>query len=71
MDNPISALLAALGGVPGVGPFLVYAPVLIALAAVLAAVLPVPAPDSPWAPARRLLDLVAMNFGAARNARSV
>jgi hypothetical protein len=66
--NAVAALFAALGGVPIAGPVLPYIPVAVALAAILAAILPQPAADSPWVPARKLLDLVAMNIGSAKNA---
>jgi len=66
-ENPIPALIAALSAV-GLGQIALYAPLVVAFAAVLAAILPQPQPDSSWAPVRKLLDLLAMNFGAARNA---
>lgn len=65
--NAIASLIAAVANIPGLGAVAVYAPATIALAAVLAAVLPTPATGSPWLPARKLLDLVAMNFGNATN----
>jgi hypothetical protein len=64
--NPISVLISALTSA-GFGQFAIYAPVVIAAAAVLAAVLPQPETGSSWVPARRLLDLLAMNIGAAKN----
>jgi hypothetical protein len=64
--NAIPALAAALAGTP-LAPLALYLPLAIAIAAVLAAILPIPAPDSPWQPLRKLLDLLAMNIGAARN----
>ena len=65
--NPIPALVSALADA-GLGQIAMYSPVVIAASAVLAAVLPHPAADSLWAPARRLLDLLAMNVGSAKNA---
>jgi hypothetical protein len=67
MDNPIAALITALAGTP-LAPVAVYAPLVIAVSAVLAAILPQPVAGSPWAPARKLLDLLALNVGSARNA---
>ena len=64
--NPFAALIAALSGT-ALAPLAVYVPLLVAVAAMLAAVLPQPAPDSPWVPLRKLLDLAAMNVGAAKN----
>jgi hypothetical protein len=64
--NAFAALISALAGTP-LAPIAMYAPILIAVCAVLAAVLPVPAAGSPWVPARKLLDLVAFNIGSARN----
>lgn len=49
----------------------VYVPVALAVigvAASLAAILPHPAPGSPWVIPRKLLDLAAMNTGSAKNA---
>ncbi len=68
--NPIPALVAALSGT-GLAPFVVYVPLVVAVSAVLAAILPQPATGSPWYPARRLLDMLAMNVGSARNLQSV
>lgn len=65
--NPIPALVSALAAA-GLGQIAIYAPLVIAAAAVLAAVLPQPVAGSSWAPARRLLDLLAMNIGSAKNA---
>jgi hypothetical protein len=67
--NPIPALMSALAAA-GLGKIVMYAPVVVAVAAVLAATLPQPAANSPWRSARRLLDLLAMNVGAAKNASS-
>ena len=64
--NAIPALLSAVAGTP-LAPFAVYLPFVIAISAVLAAILPVPAADSRWMPARKLLDLLAMNVGSAKN----
>ncbi len=66
-SSPIAALVAALSGTP-LAPVAVYVPLAIAVAAILAAILPTPAPGSPWLPARKLLDLMAFNVGSARNA---
>jgi hypothetical protein len=65
-STPISALVTALTGT-ALAPVAVYAPLVIAVAAILAAILPTPAPGSPWLPARKLLDLLAFNVGAAHN----
>ena len=65
--NPIPALIAALSAV-GLDRLALYAPLIVACAAVLAAILPQAQTSSPWAPMRKLLDLLAMNVGAARNA---
>jgi hypothetical protein len=65
-SSPIAALVAALTGTP-LAPLAVYVPLIIAVSAVLAAILPVPPPGSPWLPLRRLLDLLAFNVGTARN----
>ena len=66
-NSPITALVAALAGTP-LAPLSVYVPLVIAIAAVLAAILPRPPAGSPWCPARQLLDLLAFNVGAAKNA---
>jgi hypothetical protein len=66
-SSPIAALVAALSGTP-LAPLAVYAPLVIAVAAVLAAILPTPGTGSPWLPVRKLLDLLAFNVGSARNA---
>ena len=65
--NPVIALLYALGDTPlkSLAP---WVPVVMAAAAVLAAMLPQPAPGSKWAPARKLLDMLAANVGHAANA---
>ena len=65
--NPIPALIAALSAV-GFDHLALYAPLVVAASAVLAAILPQAQPTSPWAPVRKLLDLLALNVGAARNA---
>ncbi len=68
-SNPILALVTALADTR-LAPFAVYAPLIVSLAALLAAILPQPAEGSPWKPARRLLDLLAMNVGSAKNSVS-
>ncbi len=65
-SSPIAALVTALAGTP-LAPLAVYLPLVIAVSAVLAAILPTPASGSPWLPARKLLDLLAFNVGSARN----
>jgi hypothetical protein len=65
-SNSVVALVAALSNTP-LAPIVVYIPLAMAVAAVLAAVLPRPAAGSGWAPARAALDAVAMNFGNAKN----
>jgi hypothetical protein len=65
-SNSVVALVAALSDTP-LAPIVVYIPLAMAAAALLAAVLPHPAPGSAWAPARAALDAVAMNFGNAKN----
>ena len=65
--NLVPALVAALAGTP-FAPLVVYAPLAVALAAILSAALPHPAPGSPWAPLRAVLDLLAVNVGNAKNA---
>ena len=64
--NPLPALVAAMAGT-GLAPIVVYVPLVVAISAVLAAIFPQPASNSPWFPLRRLLDLLAMNVGSARN----
>ncbi len=39
----------------------------VGVSSILAAILPNPEPGSPWAKARGLLDMLAMNVGRARN----
>ena len=65
--SSLLALLTALGDTP-LKAFAPWVPVIMATSAVLAAVLPQPAPDSKWAPARKLLDMLASNVGHATNA---
>ncbi len=64
MDQaPLMLMLHALG-------LDVYLPLvlsIIGLASAVAAILPQPQPGSSWVVMRKLLDLVAMNVGAARN----
>ncbi len=67
-SNSVNALMAALSETP-LAPLVVYLPLVMGVAALLATVLPRPQPGSPWAPARAALDLVAMNFGQATNAK--
>ena len=69
-SNGVIALVAALSNTP-LAPLVVYIPLALAVAAVLAAVLPHPEPSSPWAPARAALDALAMNFGNAKNADAI
>ena len=45
-----------------------YAPVAIAVAAAGAAALPKGTPGTPWFVARQVLDVIALNFGNAKNA---
>ncbi len=65
--NSVAALMAALAGTP-LAPMMVYLPLIVAVAGVFATFLPQAAPGSLWAAPRAALDLVAMNFGNARNA---
>ena len=64
--NPVLALITALGDTQ-LKEFAPWMPVLVAVAAVLAAILPPVDANSKWAPARKLLDMVAMNVGHAVN----
>lgn len=57
----ISTLLSALGVSAK------YGAGIVASAAILAAVLPQPAPGAWWAPLRSLIDLLGQNFGHAVN----
>jgi len=45
-----------------------YAPYVIAAASAATAVLPQGSPGSAWATVRSMIDLLAMNFGNAKNA---
>lgn len=65
-QNPIILIVQAISGTY-LAPVSAYVPIVIAVAAVLAAILPRPVEGSPWGPARKLLDLMAMNIGNARN----
>ena len=62
-----TSLVALIAGVPGIGPYLAYLPVLVALCAVLDAALPQPVEGSPWVGVRRVVSFVGINFGAAAN----
>lgn len=62
-------LVAALQGVPGVGPVLPYLTVLMAICALVAAALPAPTPQAPvlWIVVYRVVNLLAVNVGRAAN----
>lgn len=66
--NPVMLLLQSLQGTP-LAPIVGYGPLIIAICAILAAVLPQPSDTA--SPAlkllRRALDICALNIGAARN----
>ena len=62
----ISAFVDSLQGT-GLAPLVAYVPIVVASSAILAAILPTPAADSKWMPLRKLLDLLALNVGAAKN----
>ena len=66
MDLP--SLIALLATVPYVGPFLPYIPLVCGLAAIIDAVVPPPPEGSPWVGARKVVHMMALNIGYARNA---
>lgn len=63
-------LMTAFMAVPGVGPYLPYITLAMALCATVATVLPAPGPDANplWVAAYRLVNMVGANFGRAKNA---
>jgi hypothetical protein len=61
----IFTLLAAAGVSPAA--VATYAPLVSAVASLLSAIFPAPAEGSRWVPVRRILDILAMNFGHATN----
>jgi len=65
-QNPVALLVTALQGT-SLAPVAVYLPIIVAIAAILAAILPQPVEGSPWLPARKLLDMLAFNMGNAKN----
>jgi hypothetical protein len=62
-------VFTALSAIPGIGPFLPYAAVLVAVAAPLATVLPAPQPAAGWVYVtfHRIVTVLAWNFGRAKN----
>ena len=66
MDLP--SLIALLATVPYVGPFLPYIPLVCGLAAIADAALPPTPAGSSWVGARKVLHVLAINVGSARNA---
>jgi hypothetical protein len=66
--DPAAALLATISGIPAVGPYLGYIPLVIALCAFTDAIIPQPAAGSVWVPIRHIVSLIGGSFGAARNA---
>ena len=69
-SNQIQSLIAALVGV-NLASVASYVPLAIAVSAILAAILPQPNVNSPWVPVRKLIDLLAMNIGSAKNATEI
>lgn len=64
--DPLTALMA----IPGVGPYLPYVTIAMALASVLATVLPPPVADgnTAYAMIYNTVNFLAINFGHAKNA---
>ncbi|MBF0273460.1 MAG: hypothetical protein HQL98_15535 [Magnetococcales bacterium] len=44
-----------------------YGPTVVTIASAIAAATPTPPPDSPWSLLYRLIDLLAINIGKAKN----
>ncbi len=63
-----TGLLAALALVPGVGPYLAYVPLLIAVCKVVTVACPPPVAGSRWLGVYRLVSAIALNWGHAANA---
>ena len=63
-------VIAALQGVPALGPCLPWLILAAAICAAVATILPAPAPTAPvwWVIVYRAINLVALNVGRARNA---
>ena len=63
-------LMTAFMAVPGVGPYLPYITLAMALCAAVAAALPAPGPDANpvWVAVYRLVNRIGMNVGRAKNA---
>ena len=68
MNTDPTGLLAAFALVPGVGPYLVYAPIVIAACKIITVVCPPPVAGSRWLGVYKLVSAVALNFGYASNA---
>ena len=63
-----TGLLAALALVPGIGPYLVYLPIIVALCKLVTVACPPPVAGSRWLGVYKLVSAVALNFGYAANA---
>ena len=63
-------LLAAIAGIPGIGPYIPYLMLAVTVAALLAAIMPPPTETSSpaYAALYRFVNVVAANVGHARNA---
>lgn len=68
MNTDPSGLMAALALVPGIGPYLVYAPIVIAVCNIITVVVPPPAAGSRWVGVYKLVSAIALNLGHAANA---
>lgn len=68
--NPVdpTGVIAALSLIPGVGPYLIYLPILVAACKIVTVVIPPPAAGSRWIVPYNIVSRIALNFGNARNA---
>lgn len=68
MNTDPTGLLAALALIPGVGPYLMYLPLLIAVCKIVTVAVPPPGAGSRWLGIYKLVSAIALNFGYASNA---
>jgi hypothetical protein len=62
-------VFTALSGIPGIGPFLPYVPLVVFVSSILATAMPAPQPAAGWlyVVIYRVVNLSASNFGHAKN----
>jgi hypothetical protein len=63
-----TGLIAALSAIPGVGPYLIYLPILFAVCKLATVFVPPPPAGSRWIGFYNLISSIGLNRGYARNA---